>query len=214
MSDRLDVLEKHIAALEAAVFTQPVVIPEPAFKPEDKIDQALIDMATKRGLVGFCGARRVPKDYYDRDFEYRRGCIDAQTIDQLCKCVLFEVKDTPDPLKRFVCVVIQYVDKISQPRLLDITARVVGRRVTDVSMAKEEDATKLSGSEHNAMTPVLMRPSKDFEKYQVPVILSERIAALNPPFFWLGGGEVDVKFGIDTRKFVEVFKPVIANISE
>ena len=54
---------------------------------------------------------------------------------------------------------------------------------------------------------------KEFEKYQVPVILSERIAALNPPFFWLGGGEVDVKFGIDTRKFVEVFHPVIANIS-
>ena len=213
MAERLAILERHVAALEARVFTQPVVIPEPAFKPEDKIDPALVAMATDKKLIGFCGARRVPKDYYDRDFEYRRNCIDAQSVDQLCKCVLFEAKDAPDPLKRFICVVVQYVDKIGQGRLMEVASRVLGRRVADISMAKEEDAMKLSGSEHNAMTPVLMRPTKEFEKYQVPVILSERIAALNPPFFWLGGGEVDVKFGIDTRKFVEVFHPVIANIS-
>ena len=165
-------------------------------------------------MAGFCGARRVPPDYYEKDYEYRKTCIGAQSIEQLCKCVLFEVKDSGDPLKRFVCVVVQYVDRIGQKKLLKAVSAALGKKVVDVTMAKEEDAMQLSGSEHNAMTTVLMKPSAAYAKYPVPIILSERIAALDPPFFWLGGGEIDVKFGIETRKFVQVFHPIIFDISE
>ena len=214
MEAKIALLERHVAELEAQVFQNKVVIPEPSFIPEQNIDPELIKMSEEKKLMGFCGARRVPADYYEKDFEYRRDCIGAQHINQLTKCVLFEIKDTPDELKKYICVVVQYVDKISQRKLLQVASSVVGKKVVDVTMAKEEEATKLSGSEHNAMTPVFMRPTKEFAKYNVPVILSEKIAALDPPFFWLGGGEVDVKYGIDTRKFVEIFKPIIYNISE
>lgn len=212
--DRLAVIERHIEDLEASVFKQKVLIPEPAFVASDKIDPDLVRMAETKNLMGFCAARRVPSDYYERDFEFRRSCLNAQSVDQLCKCVLFEIKDGPDPLRRFICIVVQYVDKISQRKLMHIATKIAGRRVADVSMAREEDATQLSGFEHNAMTPVLMKPTAAFAKYDVAVVLSERIAALDPSFFWLGGGDVDVKFGIDTRKFVEVFKPTIFDISE
>jgi prolyl-tRNA editing enzyme YbaK/EbsC (Cys-tRNA(Pro) deacylase) len=210
----IEVLERHVTNLEAIVFDKRVVIPDPPFPPEDQLNPALVKVAEDLKLTGFCGARRVPSDYYEKEFEYRRQCLQAQSIDQLCKCVLFEIKDCPDPIRKYVCVIVQYIDKIGQRKLLDICSKIVGRKVTDVSLAKENDAVKLSGCKYNAMTPVLMKPAKGFEKYKMKVVLSERIAALNPQFFWLGGGEVDVKFGIQTVKFVEKFDPIIYDISE
>ena len=214
MQEQLELLEKHVSALEKVIFTEPVVIPDPPFRPEDHIDPGLIQMSKDRGLEGFCGARRVPSDYYNRELEYRRNCVGAQSIDQVCKCVIYEIKDSPDPLKKYICFVVQYVDKISTKKLLEISSEVVGKKVQDVSLANEADATNLSGSINNAMTPVYLRPAKGYEKYQVTIILSQKIAALNPQFFWLGGGEVDVKFGINTLKFVTTFKPLIYDISQ
>lgn len=214
MEAKLQTLEKHVSELEKIIFSKPVIIPDPPFRPEDHIDPGLIQMSKDRHLEGFCAARRVPSDYYQRDLEYRRNCVGAQSIDQLCKCVIYEIKDAPDPLKRFICLVVQYVDKISPSKLQDVATLVCNHRVSDISNAKEEDAVQLSGSINNAMTPVYLRPSKEYQKYHVAVILSEKIVALNPPFFWLGGGEVDVKFGIQTQKFVTTFNPIIYNFSK
>ena len=214
MEQKLQILEKHVSELEKVIFSRKVIIPDPPFRPEDHIDPGLIQMAKDRHLEGFCAARRVPSDYYQRDLEYRRNSIDSQSVDQLCKCVIYEIKDAPDPLKRFICLVVQYVDRISPQKLLDVASMICDHQVSDVSNAKEEDAQELSGSKYNAMTPVYLRPSKEYQKYHVTVVLSEKIAALNPPFFWLGGGEVDVKFGIQTQKFVSTFNPIIYNFSK
>lgn len=45
------------------------------------------------------------------------------------------------------------------------------------------------------------------------VILDEAIVKLNPDFFWLGGGEVDLKLGIRTSEFIEFVKPFVVNCS-
>ncbi|KAL6177090.1 hypothetical protein ACLB2K_048616 [Fragaria x ananassa] len=47
----------------------------------------------------------------------------------------------------------------------------------------------------------------------VQVILDEAIQKLNPDFFWLGGGEVDLKLGIKTSQFINVVKPFIVSCS-
>lgn len=39
------------------------------------------------------------------------------------------------------------------------------------------------------------------------LILSKSVAEL--PFFWLGGGEVDLKLGVDTREFIAGAKPYV-----
>jgi len=39
----------------------------------------------------------------------------------------------------------------------------------------------------------------------VPLVLSHHIVALQPDFFWLGGGEVDLKLGFSCRQFVQVW---------
>ena len=108
---------------------------------------------------------------------------------------------------------VQYIDKVNNRKLLDAASKIIGSKVTQIQRAEESIAGKLSGAKHNAMTPVFLRPQKGYEKYNVSVLMSQKIAAMNPPFFWLGGGEIDVKYGIDTRKFVATFKPHIFDIS-
>jgi hypothetical protein len=43
------------------------------------------------------------------------------------------------------------------------------------------------------------------------VILSDAIAKLEPDYFWLGGGEVDLKLGIKTLDFTQIVKPFITD---
>lgn len=45
------------------------------------------------------------------------------------------------------------------------------------------------------------------------VILDEAIVKLSPDYFWLGGGEVDLKLGIRTSKFINFVKPFIVSCS-
>ncbi|KAJ6326936.1 hypothetical protein OIU78_013928 [Salix suchowensis] len=50
-------------------------------------------------------------------------------------------------------------------------------------------------------------------KTNIPVILDEAILRLNPDFFWLGGGEIDLKLGIRTSEFIDFVKPFIVSCS-
>lgn len=43
------------------------------------------------------------------------------------------------------------------------------------------------------------------------VILSDAIVQLSPRFFWLGGGEVDLKLGTKTDEFIKIVKPFITD---
>ena len=45
------------------------------------------------------------------------------------------------------------------------------------------------------------------------VIVDEAIVKLHPDFFWLGGGEVDLKLGIRTSEFIDFVKPFIVSCS-
>lgn len=45
----------------------------------------------------------------------------------------------------------------------------------------------------------------------VQVILSDAIVKLSPRFFWLGGGEVDLKLGLQTDDFIRIVKPFITD---
>jgi prolyl-tRNA editing enzyme YbaK/EbsC (Cys-tRNA(Pro) deacylase) len=209
----LDLLEAHVSALERVIFPHPIIVPDPAFPESDHLDPALVALSSDPILSGLCAARRVPNDFYDYDLEYRRLCLGAQSLPQLCKCVLFEVKDAPISLNRFVCVVVQMIDRINHSKLLAGCSQISGARVSDVSVAREEDAVGLTGSIYNGMTPVLMKPDTAHAHLSVKVVMSRRIAALEERFFWLGGGEVGVKFGVATFAFIAKFKPLIFDIS-
>jgi prolyl-tRNA editing enzyme YbaK/EbsC (Cys-tRNA(Pro) deacylase) len=71
-------------------------------------------------------------------------------------------------------------------------------------LVPEEINTKLTGFEHNAVAPIGCR-------MKIPIIVSHRIAELQPSFFWLGGGEVDLKLGLDWNEFSQIYSPYAAD---
>lgn len=46
-------------------------------------------------------------------------------------------------------------------------------------------------------------------KTPLPIILSHRIAQLQPDFFFLGAGEVDLKLGLPAAEFVRRYQPFV-----
>lgn len=66
---------------------------------------------------------------------------------------------------------------------------------------------QLTGFRHNAVSPVgLATP--------LPIILSDRVAALQPPVFWLGGGEADLKVCLPVERFVEAYGATVVDCTD
>ncbi len=81
----------------------------------------------------------------------------------------------------------------------------IGKKNFNFRLAPEEISDELSGFEHNAVTPIGMKAS-------VPIIMDKNIADLD--FIWLGGGEVDVKWGVPVKEFIRIFNPIIGEVSK
>lgn len=133
-----------------------------------------------------------PADYYDRCLEDRRSFLCAPSRQHLCKSVVLS-----NSAGGFVCCVIAYgrcVDSSALGRLFGSPFRIA------------DDCLGVTGYEPNAVTPIGLKTS-------MPIVLDQAVARLDPPFFWLGGGQVSLKLQVRVDEFCQVFQPVIANIS-
>jgi prolyl-tRNA editing enzyme YbaK/EbsC (Cys-tRNA(Pro) deacylase) len=67
--------------------------------------------------------------------------------------------------------------------------------------ADEKDALEISGMEFNAITPFFMTG----EGKNLPIILSQRIADLNPAYLWFSAGKIELKMGVSVADFCKYF---------
>lgn len=95
-------------------------------------------------------------------------------------------------------------DKLKNYVHTDLNKGAHGKAFFNMRLAPEDVSDALSGFVHNAVTPVSIASP-------LPIIMSHRIASLQPGFFYLGGGEVDLKLGLPVAEFVEKYKPFIAD---
>jgi len=220
--DALDALEHRIEASEASTTppaTPPPATPPPALSPDATENEATIHAELAALGPAFpSGFRleRVPGDYYDRDLEFRRRCLSAWSTSHLCKSMVMEnTKDDrtfPGGLpeggdddwasSKYVMVIVQYVSKLQAEKIRDFVYEARGgktpRKKIKFRLAPEEVSDAITGFSHNAVTPIATRT-------RIPVLLSHRIAALEPDFFWLGAGEVDLKVGFSAREFAGAY---------
>ena len=70
--------------------------------------------------------------------------------------------------------------------------------------APPETSEELSGYASGSVTPVGLR-------HQMPLIISDAIAKLQPDFFWMGGGEEFLKLGISVKDFIQAYKPYMVD---
>ncbi|KAL4565626.1 hypothetical protein LXL04_029729 [Taraxacum kok-saghyz] len=180
---------------------------------EARLSAVLIDAGVKDFSF-----KRVPSDYYDWSFEARRDVLGAASIHHLCKSIVLVNTQAPSNItdcsdrqnSKYYVVVVQYTARFSAENvknfLYSLNNGKIPKKRFNLRLAPEDISHKLTGFEHNGVTCVGM-------KTDIPVILDEAIVKLNPDFFWLGGGDIDLKLGIRTSEFINFAKPFIVNCS-
>ena len=158
---------------------------------------------------------RVPSDYYERDLEYRRQCLQGLSVSHLCKSMVMEnTKDErqfPEGLpkgeedlwdSKYFMVIVQYVSRLNAEKIrdhiFDMREGKTPRKKIKMRLAPAEVSYAITGYDHNAVTPINT-------KRKIPILLSHSIADLKPDFFWLGAGEVLLKVGFSASKFAQAY---------
>ena len=103
-------------------------------------------------------------------------------------------------------VIVQYTARLNAERIKDFVFKLadgrLGKKKITMRLCPSEKSDELTGYTHNAVSPMN-------SKTRIPIILSDRIAALKPDFFWLGAGEVDLKIGMSAAEFVAAYEPFV-----
>lgn len=154
---------------------------------------------------------RVPVDYFDRDLHGRANLLGASTIMHLCKTLIFKNSRYEDSYSsepyytKYSAAVIQYPLNVKSERMMkhlkelqnkNAVSQVVSKKHWHLRMAEREEAESLTGVEVNAMSPVFLEKN-------VPVFVNSSILKMDPPFVWLGGGDLYLKVGIHTQELVK-----------
>jgi prolyl-tRNA editing enzyme YbaK/EbsC (Cys-tRNA(Pro) deacylase) len=108
--------------------------------------------------------------------------------------------------KQYFAVIVQYTARLDTEKLrnhVHAAARgALSRKAVNMRLCPEDVSAALTGCGHNAVSPVgLPQP--------LPLLLSDRVAALSPDEFWLGAGEVDLKLGLSATEFVRAYAPTV-----
>lgn len=216
----------------------------------------------------FC---RVPEDYYDQELEYRRGCLDAASVEHLTKSIVmvravtaasvwwaradlgalvrlccalraatvgFESDLVPitaslltrgtwvvtiqvntkaseadcqlEGYRRYLLVVVQYAHKLDPEKLKRWTHSLwdgkIPKKRFNWRLCSPEDNDRLTGFQHNAVSPV-----GTAEKLKI--VVAKRITELTPDFFWMGGGETDLKLGMTVADFCKLGDVEVVDIN-
>ena len=101
-------------------------------------------------------------------------------------------------------MVVQYDGpNLNREKLTDVVRAMegggaAGKKQYNLRMVDGDVSARLSGFEHNAVSPLGMATP-------LPVVLSARIAKVPGGQLWLGGGEPDLKLRVDGEEFIKVF---------
>ncbi|PIA35702.1 hypothetical protein AQUCO_03500216v1 [Aquilegia coerulea] len=215
---QLRILERITKLEEEKGFS---TVDSPQLNQEDNAvsttESRLTSILGANGVFDF-SFKTVPSDYYDRPLETRQEILNAPSIHHLCKSIVLvntqaheSVTDCSDRNNsKYYVVVVQYSARFNADTvktfLYSLNNGKIPKKRFNLRLAPEEESLKLTGYKRNGVTCIGM-------KTDIPVILDEAIVKLNPDFFWLGGGEIDLKLGIRTSQFIDLVKPFIVPCS-
>ena len=176
------------------------------------------DLSTRVGMKEIL-FKAVSSEYYDQSYDWRAEQLGADSIYCLSKSIIMENTKLPedaDPKRlRYVCVVVQYAGVKLHKEKLGMAAKAIevsrglepmGRKSYNYRLVSQEVNDQLSGYLHNAVCPLGMSE-------KLPVVISDKLPALECGYFWLGGGHVDLKMRVNSKEFLESFKAVVAPIT-
>ncbi|VFQ70747.1 unnamed protein product [Cuscuta campestris] len=182
--------------------------------------------------------RRVSSDYYQWSLEARRDVLGAASVNHLCKSIVLVNTQAPSNVtdckdrynSKYYVVILQYTARFNAEAVKNFLYTLnngnIAKKKFNMRLAPEEISRNLTGYEHNGVTCIgmktdipevmlffLTRNETIISGRPNKVILDEAITKLQPEFFWLGGGKVDLKLGINTHEFIHYVKPFIVSCS-
>ena len=86
---------------------------------------------------------------------------------------------------------------------------LLSKKAFNLRLAEESVAVALTGFEHNGMTPIGL---DEAQAANLPMLMAASLLPLRGGSIALGGGELDVKWRVSIKQFVQAFKPIIADI--
>lgn len=190
--------------------------------PDAATDAFAIRMLVAATAAGFTRTlfTRCPHEYYSWPLEQRRRFLQGASLHHLTKSIVLqntrhEGDDHPEDVlrSRFLCCVVPYTAKIDSDVLRDVIRKLHAERSLDVPSARlfnyrlAADCIGVTGYEPNAVTPLCL-------KTKMPVVLAKQIAFLNPQTFWLGAGEVSLKWRVERDEFTKAFNPVVLDFAK
>ncbi|KAH0914922.1 hypothetical protein HID58_029368 [Brassica napus] len=213
---QIDIL-RRISTLESSILPESS---SPSLPDDESQTVSRLSAILRSGGVNDFSFKRVAPDYYDWPLESRRDVLGASSVDHLCKSIVLvntqassNVLDCSDRNNsKYYVVVVQYTARFNAEAvknfLYSLNEGKIPKKRFNLRLAPEETSIELTGFEHNSVTCVGMKTSIPVCDGGV-VILDEAIAKLRPDFFWLGGGEIDLKLGVRTSEFLDFVKPFV-----
>lgn len=153
------------------------------------------------------------ENYYSYTLDERQAIIKVFSKDVMCKTIILENKNFDETqqskyYKRYYMCIVQYTNEFNAEKI----AKVLKKRQNDncpnnqlsnkyfhFRLSKEEVAFDMAGYFFNCITPYLMK-CEDME-----ILFPINLINIYPHYFWLGGGEIELKVGISIQDFFKLY---------
>ena len=170
----------------------------------------LSEYFTKKGINSFIIVE-TPEDYYSMTLDQRKEIVGCNK-EAICKSVILENTLFDENIKcpiyrKYYLTVVQYVSEFNAEKIAKLLRSYIAEKY-DIKLtkkqihfrvAKKEVAYEMTGFSFNSIGPYLMK-SED-----LLIIFPSKLYEIYPQYFYLGGGELELKVGVCIDDFMRLF---------
>ena len=170
----------------------------------------LSEYFTQKGINSFIIVE-TPEDYYSMTLDQRKVIVGCNK-EALCKSVILENTLFDENVKcpiyqRYYLTIVQYVSEFNAEKIAKLLRSYIAeqynikltKKQVHFRVAKKEVAYEMTGFSFNSIGPYLMK-SED-----LLIIFPSQLYDIYPQYFYLGGGELELKVGVCIDDFMRLF---------
>ena len=153
----------------------------------------------------------TPEDYYSMTLDQRKVIVGCNK-EALCKSVILENTLFDENIKcpiyqKYYLTIVQYVSEFNAEKIARLLRSYIAekynikisKKQVHFRVAKKEVAYEMTGFSFNSIGPYLMK-SED-----LLIIFPSKLYEIYPQYFYLGGGELELKVGVNIDDFMRLF---------
>lgn len=153
----------------------------------------------------------APADYYHMSLDQRKVIVGCNK-EALCKSVILENTFFDETIecpiyKKYYLTVVQYVSEFNAEKIAKLLRNYIGekygiklnKKKVHFRVAPKEVAYDMTGFNFNSIGPYLWKSN------DMMIIFPSSLYNIYPQYFFLGGGELELKVGVCVDDFMRLF---------